>query len=297
MRARLLAICLALVPALAGAQPAPTCAGYTPEARPQNTFPQDVGRSLDRITEEGWIEVALYEDFPPWSFMGPDGPEGIDVDLARLIGDELGVETRLRLVQAGETLDQDMLNYVYRGAAVDGRVSNVFMHAPYDVDLSCRMDQVVFTGIYAEESLAIAYSLAEYPDKGPVPAYFRYDRVGVENDSISDFYLTGLVGAAGDKVRRYPSTSAAVEALAAGEVMAVMAPITELEGLAGDGIGIHSPPLLGLERASWTIGVAVSTQHRPLGYEVDAIIGRAVEDGRLAAIYARHGATYRPGLR
>ena len=297
MRATLLALILALAPSVAAAQPAPTCAGYVPQLRPQNTFPQDVGRSLDRIVEEGWIEIALYENFPPWSQGGEAGPVGIDVDLARLIAEELGVEARLRLVQAGETLDQDMLNYVTRGAVVDGHVSNLFLHAPYDVDLSCRMDQVVFTGIYAQESLAIAYALAEYPDKGPVPAYFRYDTVGVENDSISDFYLTGVIGAAADKIRRFPSTAAAMGALAGGEVMAVMAPITELEGLSAPGIGLHSPPLLGLERSSWTIGVAVSTQHRPLAYEVDAIIGRAVEDGRLAAIYARHGATYRPGLR
>lgn len=295
---RALATVLALLLAgPAAAQPAPLCADYIPQARPQNTFPQDVGRSLDRIREQGWIEIAVYEDFPPWSFEDGGAPQGIDVDLAHLIGEGLGVETRIRMVQAGESLDQDLLNYVYRGAAVDGHVSSLFLHAPYDPAYACRFDQVTFTGIYAEETLAIAYRQADYPDKAPVPAYFRYDTVGVENDSISDFYLTSLVGAAGDKVRRFRSSAAAMEALAAGEVMAVMGPATELEGLAAEDVLVHTPPLVGLERSAWTLGVALSSQHRPLGYEVDAIIGEAAADGRLAAIFARHGASYRPGMR
>lgn len=281
----------------AAAQPAPLCADHVPQARPQNTFPQDVGRSLDRIREQGWIEIAVYEDFPPWSHDTDGTPQGIDVDLAHLIGEGLGVETRIRMVQAGETFDQDLLNYVTRGAVVDGHVSNLFLHAPYDPAYACRFDQVVFTGIYAEERLAIAYRQADYPEKGPVPAYFRYDTVGVENDAIADFYLTSLVGAAGDKVRRYRSTAAAMAGLAGGEVMAVMGPVTELEGLSGDGVLVHTPPMVGLDRSSWTLGVALSTQHRPLGYEVDAIIGEAVADGRIEAIFARHGVRYRPGLR
>ena len=296
MRRRLAACVTALGLAIAGPVLA-ACEDYVPQARPQNTPPEDVGRSLDRIVEEGWIEVALYEDFPPWSFDDHGTPRGIDVDLARLIGNELGVETRIRLVQPGETLDQDMLNYVYRGAAVGGHVSNLFMHAPYDVDYACRMDQVVFTGIYAEERLAIAYRSAEYPDKAPVPAYFRYDTVGVENDSISDFFLTSLIGAAGDKVRRFHTTAQAMGALAAGEVMAVMGPRAQLEYGAADGIAIHEPPFLGLERSSWTVGLALSNQHRPLAYGVDDIIGRAIEDGRMQQIFDSYGVTFLPGQR
>lgn len=288
----------ALLVFLAGAAPGfASCAGVAPDQRQQNSFPQDIGRTLDRITDEGWIEIAVYEDFPPWSYLADGQPAGIDVDLARLIGGDLGVETRIRMVQAGETLDQDLLNYVYKGATVGGHVSNLFLHAPYDVDYACRFDQLVFTGIYAEEHLAIAYARAEYPEKPPVPAFFRYDTVGVENDSISDFFLTGLVGAAGDKVHRYPNVAQAMAALVAGDVMAVMGPRAQLEAGATDAIGIHEPPFLGLERSKWTLGLALSTQHRPLGYAVDDIIGAAIADGRMERIFADHGVTYLPAVR
>ena len=288
----------ALLALLAWAAPVfASCAGVPPDQRQQNTFAQDIGRTLDQIIEDGWIEIAVYEDFPPWSSVADGQPVGIDVDLARLIGEGLGVETRIRLVQAGETLDQDLLNYVYKGAAVGGRVSNLFLHAPYDVDYACRFDQVVFTGIYAEEHLAIAYVRAEYPEKPPVPAFFRYDTVGVENDSISDFYLTSLVGAAGDKVHRYASVAEAMAALAAGEVMAVMGPRAQIEAGLTDAIGVHEPRFVGLERSKWTLGLALSTQHRPLAYAVDDIIGAAIADGRMSQIFADHAVTYLPALR
>lgn len=292
------AFCATIVAAFCAATSAfAACEGVAPEQRLQNTFPQDIGRSLDQITEDGWIEIAVYEDFPPWSYLADGNPAGIDVDLARLIGDGLGVETRIRMVQAGETLDQDLLNYVYKGATVGGRVSNLFLHAPYDVDYACRFDQVVFTGIYAEEHLAIAYRQAEYPEKAPVPAYFRYDTVGVENDSISDFYLTGLVGAAGDKVHRYTTVAQAMAGLSEGKVMAVMGPRAQLEAGLADGIAVHEPPFLGLERSKWTLGLALSAQHRPLAYATDDIIGQAIGDGRLQAIFEDHGISYLPAIR
>ena len=155
---------LGLVPGLAHA----ACKGVAPDQKLQNTFTQDIGRSLDQIREDGWMEFALYDDFRPWSWSEDGKPRGIDVDLARLIAADLGVKARIRLVTSSETLDADLLNYVYKGATVGGRVSDVMLHVPYDVEYACRFDQVVFTGQYAVERLAIAYGTAGDPETGPV---------------------------------------------------------------------------------------------------------------------------------
>ncbi|MEI4470335.1 substrate-binding periplasmic protein [Frigidibacter sp. MR17.24] len=275
------------------------CEGVTPQARPQNTPLEDVGRDFDRILDEGWIEIALYDDFAPWSAEVNGAPEGVDVDLARLIAAELGVEARIRLVTAGETLDADLMNYVWKGAAIGGHVSDLMLHVPYDSDYACRFDQVVFTGQYATESMAIGYRLADYPEKGPTPNYFRYDTVGVENDSIADFYLTSIGnGSVDHSIHRYRSVAAAVAAMAAGEVMAVMGPRGQIEGATQDhseaGLAVHEPPLLGFTRGSWTVGTGLSAQHRDLGYAVDDAIARALDDGRISAIFQAHGLTFKP---
>lgn len=301
---RVLAVTLCLLPGLAQAR----CEGITPGQRPQNTSAQDVGQTLDQIVERGWIEFAVYEDFAPYSWQEGGQPKGIDIAIGALIADSLGVAPRFRFVQSGESLDADLLNYVWKGATIGGHVSNVMMRVPYNSDYACRVEQVVFTGQYAREEIAIAWSRAAYPDAegvspdsdgrvdgAPVPAFFRFDTVAVENDSIADFYLTSLPGGGlADKIHRFPTMAGAMAALKAGEVMAAMGPLTQLQAGADAGIGVHSPPLPGFAAGAWTLGLAVHMQHRDLGYAVDDAVAAALADGRLAAIYALYGADFLP---
>ena len=86
------------------------CEGYVPQEKPQNASRDIIGADLDTILERGYIEFAAYEDFAPWSFEQNGKPVGIDVDLAHLIAADLGVEAKIRLVAAGETLDADLRN-------------------------------------------------------------------------------------------------------------------------------------------------------------------------------------------
>lgn len=270
------------------------CEDYVPQPKPQNASRDIVGQDLDTIMERGWIDIALFEDFPPYSYLEAGKPTGVDVEIGALIAESLGVEPRFRLVSAGENLQQDLRNWVWKGPVVGGRVANVMMHVPYDSNFTCRVEQVVFTGQYAAETIAIAYSEAAYPDDDkPVPAYFRFDTVGVENDTIADFYLSAFPGGQlTPNMHRFPTTAAAMDALAAGEVMAVMGPRAQLEAGMQDGIGLHQPPLPGFALSRWTLGVAVNFRYRALGYAVDDAIYAGLADGRIPAIYDRYGLTH-----
>lgn len=271
------------------------CEDYKPQSKPQNTFAQDVGRSFDRIVEEGWIEFAVYENYAPWSYEEKGKPAGVDIEIGRAIAKALGLEAKFRLVASGENLEADLLNYVWKGAAVGGRVSDVMLHVPYDSALVCRIEQVTFTGQYAAENVAIAYRAADYPEKAPSPAFFRFDPVAVENDSIADFYMTSLIGSV-DKIHRYRSTGAAMDGLAEGDTKAAMGPRAELEeGLTRHpqaGLKVHSPPLVGFGRGRWTLGVGINFQHKDLAYAVDDAIQAALNDGEIARIFAAHGLTF-----
>jgi ABC-type amino acid transport substrate-binding protein len=285
-----------------GAQPPverDPCADWTPQARPQNASRDIVGQELDVIQERGFLTVAIYEDFPPYSWAEDGAPRGIDVDIARLVAEDLGVEARFRFVDAGETLDTDLRNNVWQGSVISGPVSNVMMRVPYDSRFACRVEQVVFTGQYAGEAIAIAYRDDAYPEDPPVPAYFRFDAVSVENDSIADFYLSSFPGGAlRDQVRRFPTMAEAMDALAAGEVPAAMGPLSQLEWGAARhpeaGISVHRPPLPGFSAGEWTLGTGISFLYRPLAYAVDDAIFAALADGRIAAIHAEYGVTHLP---
>lgn len=269
------------------------CEGYVPGPKPQNVGRDIVGQDLDQIVERGYIEFAVYEDFAPYSWEEKGKPQGVDIELGRIIAADLGVEARFNFVAAGENLDADLRNQVWKGPIVGGRVSNVMLHVPYNPELECRIEQIVLTGQYFNEKIVIAYSREAYPDAGPVPAYFRYDTVAVENDSIADFYLSSMFGGQmRDNVRRYPSPIEAMEALTAGEVMAVMGPRGQLEHGVTEAIAVHAPPLVGFQLSEWTLGVAVHHAYRPLAYSVDDAIRAAVTDGRLAKIFADYGLSY-----
>ncbi|MEX3007739.1 substrate-binding periplasmic protein [Hoeflea sp. TYP-13] len=274
------------------------CKDFVPGPKPQNVGRDIVGQELDQIIDRGFIEFAVYEDFPPYSYRKGSASRGIDIEIGRMIAADLGVEARFNFVAAGENLDADLRNNVWKGPIIGGRVSNIMLHVPYDGEYACRIEQVVFTGQYFEEAIAIAYSESEYGDEPPVPAYFRYDTVGVENDSISDFYLTTLFGGQlGKNIRRFTTAAEAMAALASGEVKAVMGPMAQLEFGLNDEVGIHQPPLPGFAVGRWTLGVAVNFRYRPLAYAVDDSIRNGLESGRVEEIFESYGLTFSPPVR
>ncbi len=271
------------------------CEGYVPQPPPQNTSRQDVGADYDTIIERGWIDIAVYEDFPPFSYIEDGKLTGVDVEIARLIADDLGVEARVRAVASGETVDTDLRNWVWKGPLVSGRVADVLMHVPYDNDLGCRNEQVVLTGTYYVEKIGVAWDRTVYDD-APTPAYFRYDPVGVENDSLSDFYLSSAFrGQVRENVKRLPSYADAMQALAAREFGAVVGPLTQLQfGVRNEPeLAVSDVPLPGLSLGEWTLGVAVRHTYRQLGYAVDDAIQAGMQDGRIPAIFEKYGLTHR----
>jgi len=286
------AVCAGLLFA-AQAHAADPCADHIPQPKPQNVGRDIVGQDMDTLQDQGHMLFAVYENYPPYSWEEAGKPRGVDVDIARLIAKDLGVEARFNFVAAGENLEADLRNNIWKVALIGGRVSNVMMRVPYDSGFKCRVEQVVFTGQYGAESIAIAYDKASYPEEKPVPAYFRFDEVAVENDSISDFYLSAFAGGQlAAKMRRFPDMLSAMEALYAGETKAAMGPLGQLEFKLRDTAAIHQPPLAGFAVSKWTLGVAVNFSYRPLSYAVDDAVNFALQDGRIAEIYKAYGLSF-----
>lgn len=83
-------------------------------------------------------------------------------------------------------------------------------------------------------------------------------------------------------------------ALRAGEVKAAMGPLAQLEHGLADGLAVHRPPLVGLAQSRWALGTAIHVVHKPLGSMVDDAVHYALQDGRIAGIFERHGLTRLP---
>ncbi|MGY6695806.1 MAG: transporter substrate-binding domain-containing protein [Roseinatronobacter sp.] len=266
-------------------------------------FPSDdsgrdrVGIDYDAIMERGFIEIGVYSDFAPYSWRNGSGQlVGVDVDLARLIADELGVELRVIDLPADEDVDTDLRNYIWRGHYMGRRVVNVLMRVPYNRELDYRNELAALTGRYAQERISIGYRISDFPDEPPWPGSFTTRRVAVENHSLPDFYLTGLQqGAIIPNMMRRRSLEGAIELLRTGEVSAVMGIRAQLEHHLRDDpeFAVESGPLPGLSIGSWPVGIATAFYTaRMLSYEVDDILTAAVRDGRVAEIYASYGLSW-----
>lgn len=268
--------------------------GLNANPKPQNASRDIVGQDLDEIQERGFIEIGAYADFAPWSFVKDGKPQGIDIEIGKMLAESFGVQVRYNILPADENVDADLRNMIVRGPVVGGKVSNVMMHVPYSFEFQCRNEAVVINGLYHQEQIAIAYRKDAYPDGNlPVPAYFRMDPVGVENDSLSDFYLTSVNnGMLAPMMTRYPSIQAAMNGMKNGEVKAVMGQLSQLEFLKDESIGVHTPPLVGLSTGKWPVGLAVRFNWRPLSYGADDAVTAALNDGRIKAIFDKFGLTH-----
>jgi ABC-type amino acid transport substrate-binding protein len=249
---------------------------------------------LAQVKARGQIRVALYKDFAPFSD-DEKGGAGVDVDVARLLAEKLGVKLQALWFDADENTDDDLRNMVWRGTLFGYGPADFMMHVPVDKEYMGKNDKVIFFAPYYRERFAIARNL-ERVDKLENLDAFRSQRIGVEVATYPDtVLLTADAGAYRANVVHYKTASEAIQGLKSGEVSAVMAMQGELEGgLSGaKGFAISDPPLPVINRRQWPLGLAVKAGHEDLARALQQAMNELASDGSLAKAFARHGVTYR----
>lgn len=254
--------------------------------------------ALAAVKSRGVLEVAMYDAFPPWSYKGADNrPAGVDVDLGRALADKLGVSFKPRLFAADESMSDDLRNNVWKGHYMGGGVADVMLHVPADPQFAAKEDKAEFFGAYFHEMVSVVYHPARL-EAFETPLALTGHKVGVEIDSISDYYMSGAFnGRLRTAAVRKPSLSEAVAAFKAGEVDAVMAPRGELQGLLQRAdipdLAFKEQQLVGMFRTAWDVGLAVKrTESTTLRDALARALDELRSEGKLAAIFAAHGIDY-----
>lgn len=296
MRRLLQGLCLILISGSSFASCEDLAKGFRDVIPKRSDTINIVGQDFDAILDRGYLTFAVYEDFKPYSWQAGSKAKGIDIDVANIIAKEIGVEARFNFFTADENIDADFRNQIWRGPLIGGQVSNVMMHAPYNKDLQCRNEFVVLGGQYFNETLATAYWQEVFPDTPPTAPYYRFHKVGVVNDTISDVYLENFGGGMLlNNILHYADIEQALAGLMQRDVDAVMGGKGELEHLnQSTSVVIANPPLVNFTLNEWTLGIAVNFRYRELYYTVDGIIADMVNDGRMAKIFANYKVSYVP---
>ncbi len=267
-------------------------------------------RPYDDILASGVLKVALYDSFVPYSQHHDGRSSGIDVLLAERLAKGLGVQLEIIWMVPGETLDDDLRNYIWKGHYLrPNQLADVMLRVPYDRDYFSKRNelgeqvnaQVVVFAPYQRERWQVAYDSRRLQEV-PSIAVFAYHLIGVEVDSVPSFYMGSVFGGRmSGNLRHYSSVAKAFAAMDVGEVDAVMAMRGEIDGLMHVQ---HNPQLRLAQNAypemgqqAWDIGMAVHESNRQLAYALEETFDGMIRSGEMARLYADLGLQYElPGL-
>ncbi|KJH82491.1 amino acid ABC transporter substrate-binding protein [Stutzerimonas stutzeri] len=262
-------------------------------------------RAYDDIIASGVLKVAMYENFPPYSFMDNGKPSGVDVDLANTLAKALGLKVEVLWVTPGETLDDDLRNFIWKGHYLRPDIlADVMIRVPYDREYAVKRndvgelvnEQVVMFGPYQRERWQSAYDDRRLDELSSV-GVLRFHPVGVEIESVPSFYLSSVFnGSIAKMLHHYPTAQAAFSAMQAGEVDATMAMRGEIDWMlkqAGDQhlkAADNAYPNMG--RQAWDLGMAVHESNRQLAYALEGELEGLIEDGSVEQVFNRYGLRY-----
>lgn len=255
---------------------------------------------LAKVKEAGALRVGVYRDNRPWSWNDAGTLRGIDVDMARIFAEQLGVKLDVVEFLAGEDLGDDLRNIVWKGGLLGFVACDVMMHVPFDRKLQLDNDQVVIAAPYYREGFAAACG-NEQADCEVPPPQFKGRRLAAELDSIPDFYLLGgFGGVLRQDVTHYPGGYEAVAAIAQDKADVAVATRAQIESAIHD---LHSPaikrrksPLQAMMSPGWDIGIAVKENSRSLADAIDRMVETMIADGSLAKLFATYGVEWKPAL-
>lgn len=267
-------------------------------------------RSYDSIVESGVLKVALYEDFPPYSFQQDGQPRGVDYDIAQALAAGLGLTLEVIWAPPGEKLDDDLRDYIWRGHYLRPKqLADVMLRVPYDREFSYKSNEfgelvnelVVMFGPYQRERWQVAFDQRRLKAV-PSVAVFQRHPIGVEVESVPSFYLSSVFdGMLSKMTHHYRNPQEAFAAMKAGEVDAVMALRGEVDWqrkLAADSqlaLAENAYPNMG--KQVWDIGMAVHESNRQLAYALEEKLEELILAGELKRIYGQYGLRYElPGL-
>jgi cystine transport system substrate-binding protein len=240
---------------------------------------------MEKIRASGKLSFAVYENFAPFS--GKSG--GIDVDLAEALAKKLGLKASFIPFPAGENIDDDLRNMVWKGHYLGIGPADVMMHVPVDRAVMKKNDKVEIFAPYYRDAIRLARSLKSIPNLNGAES-LTGKRLGAEKVSISAMVLLGDASLR-DNVQIFPSPAEALQKLKVGELDAVVAARSEIESVIRDDkqIEITEAPFERLPRKGWVTGMAVNKENTELANLLQAAINEMFESGEMAAVFAKHG--------
>jgi ABC-type amino acid transport substrate-binding protein len=198
---------------------------------------------------------------------------------------------------AGENMQDDLRNMVWKGHYMGYGPADVLMHVPVDKALMNSSPQVEIFGPYYRERLAIARNLEKVPVLDSLSRIAGL-QVAVPGQSLSGWLLLGAEnGAYREQMQtRWADGAEAAQALMRGDVPLAAGMVSELESVVrGDTrFAIEPLPLPRSPREGWAVGMAVKKDSIRLAQALQSSLNNLVKNGKVAELFAKHSVSWKP---
>lgn len=219
---------------------------------------------LSDILDAGTVKIAIPENFPPFGALGAEGEyEGYDVDVAKLIAADLGVELELVPVTSKQRipfLETDRVDLVIATMGANpGRAKSIWFSAAY---------APFYSGAFASADKSISS-----------PADLKGMKVGLTGGTLEDLELTKLAPE-GTEIIRFGDNAATQAAFTSGQVDVLVSGNTLAAAIGEDMPGLEtkfilkeSPAFIGIKRGNLDLQqwVNVFILHKKLGGELNEL--------------------------
>jgi len=222
--------------------------------------------ALDDIMKAGVLKVAVPQDFPPFGSVGADmAPKGYDVDMANLIGKQMGVKVELVPVTSANRIPY------LQTKKVDLVISSLGKNPDREkvIDFSSAYAPF-FNGVFGPKDLPVAKA-EDLAGK----------TIGVTRGSVEDLKLTEIAPASAT-IKRYEDNNGTISAFLSGQVQLVAT-----GNVVAAAILARNPPKkpeIKFLIANSPCFVGMNKGEPKLMDKVNAIIAAARKDGSLNAI-------------
>ena len=249
--------------------------------------------SVAAIKARGSLTVAVYRDMPPFHDKG----RGIDVDIAAALAESLGVKLSLMPFPAGEDMNDDLRNMVWKGHYLGFGPADVMMHVPVASPLMDANPQVRIFAPYWRDRVMIARRVEVLPHLETL-AQLNGKTVAVPGQTLAGWLMIGADGGAYKQqlTTTFEDGVGAAQALKRGEFAAAAGLGSELESvLAGDARFVITPlPTLSNSRDGWAVGLAVKKDASDVAEALQSAVDGLIADKRMAQIFAKANVAWRP---
>ena len=227
------------------------------------------GITLDEVKANGKLVVATSPDFPPFENLEGTEVVGIEIDIMKLVCEELGVELELK------TMDFDSVLVGIKAAKYDCAVSGITVNAKREKNMR-------FTSPYYIAAQAIVVPADSDIDE---KADLDGKKVSVQTGTTAEDFCMS----AGYTVSSFQANADAKAALTTGKVNAwVVDNLTALQ-MVEDGDGLK---ILDENMTEEPYAFAFAYGSETLVAEIDKIVKDLIADGTVAEIFAKYGESY-----